>query len=141
MTSIKRQFSAGGIVFNKQGKVLLINNAAMRDPSKSYWGFPKGHLEPGETSRQAAVREVKEETGIEAEIIGNAGESKYVFTQDGEKIFKAITVFAMKKVSGELKFQSEELLAAEWITPDQALSKLSFSQDKGLLKKALEVYG
>mgnify|MGYP001617311200 CR=1 FL=1 len=138
---MKREFSAGGIVFNKAGKVLLINNAAMRDPIKSYWGFPKGHLEEGETSRQAAVREVTEETGLEVEIIGNAGESKYLFDLNEEKVFKMVTVFIMKKTGGKLKFQKGELLAVEWVSPDQALDRLSFSQDKGLLKKALEVYG
>lgn len=137
---MKREFSAGGIVFNKSGQVLLINNAAMRDPEKSYWGFPKGHLEAGETSRQAAVREVQEETGLEVEIIGNAGESKYVYTHDEEKIFKAITVFVMKQTGGELKFQPEELLGIEWVSPEEASNRLSFSQDKGLLKQAMEVW-
>lgn len=138
---MKREFSAGGIVFNKSGQVLLINNASMRDPEKSYWGFPKGHLESGETSRQAAVREIQEETGLKVEIVGNAGESKYVYTLDEEKIFKAITVFVMKQTGGELKFQPEELLAVEWVSPEEALKRLSFSQDKGLLKQALEVWG
>ena len=136
---MKREFSAGGIVFNNLGQVLLINNEALKDPSKSYWGFPKGHLNPGESSKDAAAREIKEETGLEVEIVDKIGDSKYAFTFDGEKIFKVVTMFLMKVVGGELKIQPEELLDAGWFEPEEALKKLSFSADKTLLKQALEL--
>jgi len=135
---MKREFSAGGIVF-KNNQVLLISNAAMKDPKKAYWGFPKGHLEEGETGKEAAVREVKEETGIEAKIIEKLGESKYIFTHNGEKIFKIVPYFSMEYVSGELKKQDLEILEVLWISPEEALKKLSFSQDKAFLKKAIEL--
>ncbi len=138
---MQRQFSAGGIVFNDQGQVLLIQNAAMRDPSKSYWGFPKGHLEAGEKSAEAAVREVKEETGLEVEIVEKVGDSKYTFEDKGEKVFKVVTMFLMKLQGGELKAQQSELLDVRWFFPEEALKKLSFSNDKNHLKKALEIYG
>ncbi|MBI2593756.1 NUDIX domain-containing protein, partial [Candidatus Daviesbacteria bacterium] len=86
---MKREFSAGGIVL-KDGKVLLIKNAAMRDPKKAYWGFPKGHIQEGEKSEEAAVREIKEETGIETEIVKKLGDSRYVFTKEGQKVFKVV---------------------------------------------------
>lgn len=136
---MKREFSAGGIIFNKAGQVLLINNEALKDPSKSYWGFPKGHLNEGESSQNAAIREVKEETGLEVEIKAKIGDHKYVFTFQGEKIFKVVTMFLMQLIGGELKIQTDELLDAQWFAPEEALKKLSFSQDKSLLKKALEI--
>lgn len=137
---MKREFSAGGIVFNNQNQVLLINNAALKDPSKSYWGFPKGHLDKGETSKGAALREVKEETGLNVEIIQKLGESKYAFTFKGEKIFKVVTIFLMKHLSGTPKPQEKELLDAKWFTPEEALKKLSFSKDKDLLKQAVQSF-
>jgi 8-oxo-dGTP diphosphatase len=137
---MKREFSAGGIVFNSEGRVLVINNAALRDPKKSYWGFPKGHIDPGESSKNAAIREIKEETGLDAEIIQKIGDSKYTFTFEGEKIFKVVIMFLMKKVKGEIKVQKEELLGAEWVSADEALNKLSFPKDKDLLKSAMKLY-
>ena len=136
---MKREFSAGGIVFNSQHQVLLINNAAMKDPKKSYWGFPKGNIEEKESSKDAAIREVKEETGIEAEIVEKLGDHKYVFTFEGEKIFKVVILFLMQAKNGEIKIQQAELLGAEWFDSEEALQKLSFSADKTLLKKALEL--
>jgi 8-oxo-dGTP diphosphatase len=137
--NMKREFSAGGIVFNKNREVLLINNAAMRDPKKSYWGFPKGHINEGESSKDAAIREVKEETGIEVDVIEKIGDSKYVFTVSGEKIFKVVIMFLMRYASGEIKIQEEELLGAEWVSVEDAQKKLSFPKDRQLLGKAVEL--
>lgn len=134
---MKREFSAGGVVFNSEGKVLLINNAALRDPKKSYWGFPKGHINTGEKSEQAAVREVEEETGIKAEIVKKLGDSSYIYIREGEKVFKVVVMFLMKYISGEIKHQPEELLDAGWVTVEEAMNKLSFKKDREFLEKAL----
>ena len=136
---MKRRFSAGGIVFNSEGKILLVRNASLKDPNVNYWGFPKGHLDPGETSEQAATREIKEETGIDAQILKKIGDSRYVYTQDGEKIFKIVTIFVMKQIQGEINIQQEEIGEAGWFTPEEALEKLSFKQDQELLQKALQI--
>ncbi len=143
---MRREFSAGGIVLrqaqdkfsNNKWEVLLIHNMAMRDPKKSYWGFPKGHIDKGESSKDAAIREVKEEVGLEVEIIEKIGESKYVFTKDREKVFKAVAMFLMKASDGEVKVLEEELMDAQWFSPVDALEKLSFKQDKDLLSLAIE---
>ncbi len=134
-----REFSAGGIVCNDKGQVLLVNNMALRDPNKSYWGFPKGHIDKGESSKDAAIREVKEEVGLEVEIIEKIGQSKYIFTKNGEKVFKVVVMFLMKAKVGELRVLEEELMDAKWFSPDEALEKLSFKQDKDLLKEALQL--
>jgi 8-oxo-dGTP diphosphatase len=134
-----REFSAGGIVFNKKGQVLVIKNASMRDKRKIYFGFPKGRLDEKESNKNAALREVKEETGIDAEIIEKVGESKYVFTFNGEKIFKVVTIFLMKVLTEEINYQKEELEGAEWMEIDEALKILSFSNDKKLLQETLKI--
>lgn len=129
---MKREFSAGGIVFNNKGEVLLTQHS-----SNHYWGFPKGNIEKGETSQEAGVREVKEEAGVEAEIVEKVGDSKYVYSKDGEKIFKIVTLFLMRYKSGDLKDHGWEVSEARWFTLKEALKTLSFSQDKRLFKEAL----
>ncbi|MBI3109572.1 NUDIX hydrolase [Candidatus Daviesbacteria bacterium] len=131
---MKREFSAGGIVFNKAGQVLLTKHSR-----NHHWSFPKGLIDPGQTSEQAALREVKEEGGVEAKILDKVGYSKYVYTLNREKIFKIVTYFLMKYVSGSPEDHDWEMEEAGWYEVEEALKKLTFSQDKTLLKKALEM--
>ena len=132
---MKREFSAGGIVFNIQGQVLVTQHS-----QNKHWSFPKGLIDPGQTSEQAALREVREEGGVVAEIIEKIGYNKYVYTLNSEKIFKVVTYFLMKYLSGDPKDHDWEVEEAYWYTPEEALKQLSFSQDKTLLKKALELF-
>lgn len=144
LSKMKREFSAGGIVFKNTSsgpQFLLIKNMAMRDPLKSYWGFPKGHLSGGESSKDAAIREVKEEVGLEVELIDKIGQSSYVFQVNGEKIFKIVTMFLMKTLQEKILIQDLEIQEAKWLEPQKVLELLSFSNDKKLFRKALELYG
>lgn len=133
---MKREFSAGGIVFNNQNQVLLAKHS-----QNKHWSFPKGWIEEGQTSKEAAIREVKEEGGVEAEIIEKVGDTKYVYTLNGEKIFKVVVYFLMKYLSGDPKDHDWEMEDAGWYSVDEALKTLDFSRDKELLKKAVEIYG
>lgn len=139
---MKRQFSAGGIVYKKVGKeyqFLLIRNKSMKDPNVDYWGFPKGHLEAGEKSLEAALREVAEETGVEAKMVDKVGVSQYVFSLEGEKVFKSVTIFLMEYVEGEIVHQESEVGEAGWVEYEEALERLSFRKDKDLLTKAWDM--
>ncbi len=131
---MRREFSAGGIVFNKEGFVLLTKHS-----QNHHWSFPKGLIDPGQTTEQAALREVKEEGGVEAEILSKVGYSKFIYTFEGEKIFKIVTYFLMKYLSGSPDDHDFEMEEAGWYELDEALKILTFSQDKTLLKKALEI--
>lgn len=145
---MKREFSAGGIVFNNLCQVLLTQHS-----TNKYWSFPKGLIDPGQTGKETAVREVKEEGGVEAEIIDKVGDSKYVYTpseskpappdkrasRGREKVFKIVSWFLMRYISGDPKDHDWEVSEAGWFEPEKALEKLSFSRDKLLLKKALEM--
>lgn len=135
-----KEFSAGGIVFNNLGQVLIIKNASLKNPKNSYWGFPKGHLEKGESAEEAALREVEEETGLKVEVIKKIDDSKYIFVNSNqEKISKLVSIFLMKQTGkeGELKIQEAELLDAKFVSVQEALETLRFKNDKELLKKAL----
>lgn len=134
---MKREFSAGGIVFNSKGQVLVTQHS-----QNHHWSFPKGLLDhPEQTTEESALREVKEEGGVEAEILGKVGYSKYIYTFNNEKIFKVVTYFLMKYLSGDPKDHDWEVEEAGWYEPEAALKQLTFSQDKELLKKALDLYG
>lgn len=135
---MKREFSAGGIVFNNQGQVLVTQHS-----QNLHWSFPKGLTgdHPKQSIEESALREVREEGGIEAEIIGKVGYSKYVYTLKEERIFKIVTYFLMKFLSGDIKNHDWEVSDIGWFEVEEALKKLTFSQDKELLKKAVEMYG
>lgn len=142
---MKRQFSAGGIVFRGK-EVLLVRNASIKDERSStkykkiaYWGFPKGHLEEGESSQDAALREVKEETGIDAKISSKVGQVSYIFTQYGERIFKVVTFFLMEYEGGDGKPQLSEVTQIAWMDPNDALKLISFKNDQEMLKQALKL--
>ncbi len=132
---MKREFSAGGIVFNNQGQVLITQHS-----QNKHWSFPKGLIDAGQTTKEAALREVREEGGVEAEILDKVGYSKYVYTFNNEKIFKVVTYFLMKYISGNIEDHDFEVEESGWFSPEDALKHLSFSQDKTLFKKALEMY-
>ena len=138
---MKRVFSTGGIVFNNKGQILLIKSISLRDEKILHWKFPKGHLEDKESMQDGALREVEEETGIKAKIISKVGDSKYTLTYKNEKFFKIVSFFLMEYVSGNLKPQVGEIEEVKWFSPEEALKILSFSADKKLLEKAVDIYG
>lgn len=130
---MKREISAGGIVWNrKTDKILLIRDSYGR------WALPKGVIEKGETSEQAAVREVQEETGLKnLKIIEKLGEIKYYYQLKGEKIFKIVIFFLMETEDIELKHEWE-IKEAQWFEPQEALGKIEYKNSKSLLSKAIE---
>lgn len=131
-----RELSAGGIVFNGD-KVLLIQVEA---GDGTYWEFPKGHIEEGQTTREAALREVQEEGGVEARITRKVDTSKYIYTRrTGERIFKIVTFFLMEYVAGDPKDHDLEVMDAGWFEIGEALERLSFRNDRRLLEKAREM--
>ncbi len=93
--------SAGGIVFRKDSILLLKRSSGL-------WVLPKGRVEEGESSKDAALREVKEETGIEAKVVGEAGTIYYSFYDNDKKYNKKVVWYTMNVVGGEPKPQKEE---------------------------------
>lgn len=132
---MKREFSAGGIVFNDKGQALLTQHS-----QNHHWSFPKGLLDhPEQTMEESALREVREEGGVGAEIVGKVGYSKYIYTFEGEKIFKVVTYFLMKYISGDIKDHDWEVEDIGWYEVEEALKQLTFLQDKVLLRKAADL--
>lgn len=123
--------SCGAVVMNdNQKKVLLIKNKR-----SAHWGFPKGHIEKGETQEQTAVRETKEETGLDIDIIdGFSCKSEY--TIQG-RVEKAVIIFLAKARNSNVVIQEEEIDDYIWVDFDEALKMLRFENDKTILTKAI----
>lgn len=128
---LKREYSAGGVVIKDKKEVLLIKN-----PS-NIWTFPKGHIEKGETKEQTALREVKEETNIDAEIIDYLGKINYFFIWQGAKVYKTVYFYLMKYIAG-IPVPSWEVKDARFLPLEKAAKLLKYKGDKEIFNKALK---
>ena len=126
---MEKEKSCGCIIF-KDDKVLLIQQ------TQGHWGFPKGHVEEGETEAETAKREVKEETNVDVEI----DESKrYVETYKMPNgVMKDVIYFVAKPIGGEIKKQEEEVKNIKWLTFDEAINTITYENTKELFKKVIE---
>ncbi|HVS63018.1 MAG TPA: NUDIX domain-containing protein [Thermoanaerobaculia bacterium] len=128
------QFSAGGIVLLRS-RILLIEARRTRR-----WQLPKGHVERGESPRQAAMREILEETGAAVTVIEPAGEIEYRFRgSHGRWIFKHVDFF-LCEFAGQTSDRCDphEVMRAEWHGWDRALELLAFSSERDLVRRSLE---
>ena len=100
--------------------------------------LPKGHVDPGENSIEAAVREVREETGvIVAEPVCELGKSRYWYRRDGRTIAKTVTFYLFSYVDGDTADHDDEVLEARWIDLREALTELSYEGEREMVKRAL----
>lgn len=131
------EVSAGGLVVDRLGddaRALLISRYDRRN--RIIWSFPKGHIEPGENDRQAALREVHEETGIVAEVVERLGEIDFWFTVEGRRIHKTVHHFLMVAVGGALSDSDPEVESVEWVPLRDVHSRLAYSDERSLLRMA-----
>jgi len=154
---VLREFSSGGVVFKKEkGEILWL--IAKTVPSEVFpepvWRLPKGWIDdesegiPGpmasgkvkadeESLQKTALREVREEGGVEAKIISKLGSHKYFYTNPTRgKIFKFVTFYLMEYLRDLPEGFDGETSEVAWLTFDLAHKKLSFSHEKEFLKKA-----
>ncbi len=120
-------------------KWLIIKPKSSPDFPKERFQLPKGLIDKGESSQEAALREVREETGIKAKIIEKVDDAKIFFTFQGEKIFKIISYYLMEYISGEPSADHKEVDEVLWLPFEEAKKKLTYSTDKSVLQKANEL--
>lgn len=108
---------------------------------KTRWGLPKGAVTEGETSEAAALREVREETGIEARIVKPLDTIEYHFRAGETLIQKRVDFYLMEYVAGELEPQLSEVDDVEWVELTTALQRASFDSERKLLEMALHHLG
>lgn len=129
------EFSYGIIPLKKEEDkwmVLLIHHSTAH-----FWGFPKGHAEKGELPKNAAIRELKEETNLDVIHFFSdlMIEERYLFMFRGKLINKTVGYF-IAEVAGDLVLQDEEVSGSKWVQLDKAIDHLTYDTDKALLNSA-----
>ena len=132
---VEREFSAGGVVVRAMDGRPHI--AAVRTKGGEALGLPKGHPEEGEGAAEAAIREVREETGLEAELVEKLGDIRYFYYREGARVLKIVSFFLLSYRSGRLVHQAEEVDSVEWVPLDDAPTLLSYSGERKMAAAAL----
>jgi len=124
------EFSAGGLVLDEHGKILLIRARDLRN--QPVWTLPKGTLTPGETSVDAALREVREETGYRCELVRELQPVTYWFQREGRRIKKTVRWFLMRPLEkvGDHDHEVDEVL---WADREDALGRLRYDSDRRMV--------
>lgn len=143
---MQREFSAGGVlVRTTRGRPMV---AAIRPGGKEgVWALPKGRIDAGESAAETAVREVREETGVEGRLVEKLGDVRYVYTASwkggsGERIFKVVSFFLLRAGRGRIGDIDEamriEVAEARWLPLDEAPRLLSYGGEREMAAKAWE---
>jgi 8-oxo-dGTP pyrophosphatase MutT (NUDIX family) len=134
-TSVIGEYSAGGVVYRRTEwgyDIVAVQRARHED-----WSLPKGHIEAGESREQAALREVKEETGLDAKIVGELGEIVYFYRRREEGLVrKSVYHYLMEALSDKLGNPNWEVSEVRWVPITEAHTLLSYENDKGVVRKA-----
>ncbi len=130
--STELEISYGGVVV-REGQVLVIIPAGRR-----VTGLPKGGMEPGETPAEAAVREVREETGVIAAVREPLGEVRYFYRRrSGLRVHKTVHFFLCDYVGGSTEDHDHEVDDARWLALEAARRALSFPGERALIERLL----
>jgi 8-oxo-dGTP pyrophosphatase MutT (NUDIX family) len=143
---VQREFSAGGVLVRTiRGRPMV---AAIRPGGKEgVWALPKGRIDAGESAADTAVREVREETGVEGRLVEKLGDVRYVYTAsweggNGERIFKVVSFFLLRAGRGRIGDIDEamriEVAEARWLPLDEAPRLLTYGGEREMAAKAWE---
>ena len=126
--------SSGGVIFRKVNggfEVALVSR-------RNIWCLPKGLIEANETADEAALREVKEETGLNGEIIGKIGEIHYSFFRN-RRYFKTVHFYLLKFVGGSIEAHDSEMDKVKWFPISDAIRVLTYVNERKIMKKAVKM--
>ncbi|MDX6656770.1 MAG: hypothetical protein QOH62_1563 [Solirubrobacteraceae bacterium] len=138
--AIEREFSAGGVVVRGADCIVIVptRRAAGGD---QVLALPKGHPEPGESIADAALREVREEAGVDATVREKLGDVKYWYQRDGLRIAKTVSFFLLDYVAGEPADHDHEVEHARWMRLEEAARSLTYKGERDMALRALSRSG
>ena len=132
------QVSAGGVAYRVRDSVVEV--VIVRIVPEKRWQLPKGLIDPGETIEQAALREVREESGIVAELAAPIETIEYWFVAERggrrRRYHKFVHFFLMKFVSGDTSDHDDEVDESRWVSIETALEMLKFKSERDVVAKA-----
>ncbi|HZC07621.1 MAG TPA: NUDIX hydrolase [Ktedonobacterales bacterium] len=144
-------FSAGGVVFrvapdassvSRDGAVIATRPATgieivlVGHVRENIWTLPKGTPTPDETREQTALREVREETGLDARIVGEVGSIEYTFSRRGMRFVKQVFHYLMIATGGDVTRHDHEYDEARWFSFNEALAALTYDNEIGIMRQA-----
>ena len=144
---MRREFSAGGVVVRRmRGRWWAAVVRPRRDDHRpQVWALPKGLIDEGERGLETAIREVYEETGLRAAGERKLGDVRYVYTWEGERVFKVVSFFLLRAVGGRIgdlpPGMEIEVAEARWVPLNDAPSLLSYGGEKQMARTAIEQLG
>jgi len=139
----KLQFSAGGVAFRKQDR--QVDVALISVGADDRWQLPKGLVDKGESTEDAAIREVREEAGIDTEIVTRIDKVEYWYfwKENRQRIryHKFVYFYLLRYKSGDVRDHDHEVNEARWVAIDDAIEMLAFDSEKKIMEKAKELIG
>jgi 8-oxo-dGTP pyrophosphatase MutT (NUDIX family) len=138
---MRRELSAGVVLVRRmRGREwVAVTRPAGRAPG--FWVLPKGVIEPGENVADAALREGLEETGVRGRLVGKVADSRYVYTWDGERVFKIVSFFLARAVGGRIGAlppgMEVEVAEARWLPLADAPRLLAHRGERDVVERAL----
>ena len=138
---VLEQISAGGVAFRRVDAEFEIAIISMNPSGR--WQLPKGLIDAGETPERAAVREVREEAGVETELLEALETIDYWFVSDWDeirrRIHKQVHFFLLRYTGGDVAGHDDEVLESRWMPVDEAIGMLAFDSEKEVVEKAKHI--
>ena|SRR2546421_3353614 len=135
-TRTEREFSAGGVVV-RGDEVAVIVPFKRSQEGERVLALPKGHPDGDETMEEAAAREVREETGLTAQLVDKLGDVRYWYQRGGRRIFKIVSFYLYRYESGDVADHDHEIEEARWMPLRAAAEQLSFPGEREMVVRAL----
>lgn len=135
----RREISAGGVLVRRDDGPEVLLAARRTRKGDLVWGLPKGLIEDGEGPEEAAVREVREETGYRGTIRAPIDSITYWYVWDGVRIHKTVHFFLMEATGGDPSARDEEMEDVRWFPMEDAPEVAGYDSEREVLRKAAQI--